>query len=77
MVDVWTESPHRRRGIATEMVKRLLATVPRHHVGLFTENHVSFYRALGFEEEHTGMSVIVGKWLNRLEPPQGMGTVPA
>jgi hypothetical protein len=34
-------------------------------VALFTEDHAAFYRWLGFEEERTGMSLVVGTWLNR------------
>jgi ribosomal protein S18 acetylase RimI-like enzyme len=65
LVDVWTASEHRRKGIGTKMVRRLLDSVPGHHVGLFTEEHPGFYRSLGFEQEHVGMSLVVGRWLNR------------
>jgi len=65
LVDVWTASSERRQGIGSEMVRRLLERVPGHHVALFTEDRVAFYRALGFEEEPTGMSLVVGRWLNR------------
>ena len=65
LVDVWTAVGERRRGIGSEMVRRLLARVPGHHVALFTEDEIRFYRDLGFEEEHTGMSLVVGRWLNR------------
>jgi ribosomal protein S18 acetylase RimI-like enzyme len=69
LVDVWTASAYRRRGIASEMVRMLLATVPGQHVALFTEDMRPFYEGLGFEVEHEGMSTVVGTWLNR--PPQG------
>jgi GNAT superfamily N-acetyltransferase len=65
LVDVWTLAGYRRRGIGSAMVLSLLGRVPGHHVALFTEHHVEFYRALGFEEESTGMSLISGRWLNR------------
>ena len=68
LIDVWTLSNHRRRGIGTEMVLRLLETVPGHHVGLFTEDHEAFYRSLGFGLEPGGMSRVVGRWLGRYEP---------
>lgn len=68
LVDVWTASRHRRKGIGTNMVRRLLASVPGHHVGLFSEEHSGFYRTLGFEEEYVGMSLVVGRWLNRDTP---------
>jgi ribosomal protein S18 acetylase RimI-like enzyme len=53
LVDVWTDASHRRRGIGTAMVRALLDTVPGHHVALFTQEHVEFYRSLGFEKENT------------------------
>jgi len=65
LVDVWTASAHRHHGIGSAVVRRLLERVPGHHVALFTEEHVDFYRSLGFEEERTGMSRVVGSWLNR------------
>jgi ribosomal protein S18 acetylase RimI-like enzyme len=74
LVDVWTDSHYRRRGIGSEMVRRLLHRVPGHHVGLFTDGRVDFYRSLGFEEEATGMSCVVGRWLNREEVPRPRGS---
>jgi GNAT superfamily N-acetyltransferase len=65
LIDVWTHTPLRRRGIATQMVKRCLAAVPGHHVALFTDRHRAFYTSLGFEEEQIGMSQVAGQWLNR------------
>ncbi len=65
LVDVWTASPYRRRGIATAMVQDLLARVPGHHVALFTEAAEGLYARLGFREEHVGMSRVAGRWLNR------------
>jgi GNAT superfamily N-acetyltransferase len=65
LVDVWTASAHRRQGIGSAVVQRLLERVPGHHVALFTEERTDFYRSLGFEEERTGMSLVVGRWLNR------------
>jgi predicted GNAT family acetyltransferase len=65
LVDVWTVSPYRRRGIASAMVDDLVARVPGHHVALFTEHAERLYGRLGFREERVGMSRISGKWLNR------------
>jgi ribosomal protein S18 acetylase RimI-like enzyme len=75
LVDVWTLSPYRRRGIGRAMVERLLARVPGHHVALFTEHEAHFYEGLGFREERVGMSKVVGTWLNRppVRPPEGGG----
>lgn len=67
LIDVWTVTPRRRRGIGSEMVTRLLARVPGHHVVLFTEDAIGFYEKLGFAREETGMSLVVGSWLNRPE----------
>ena len=64
LLDVWTLSSHRNRGIASEMVRRLIRTVPGHHVALFTEHASEMYRRLGFDaERQVGMSVVVGEWL--------------
>jgi len=65
LVDVWTLSAYRRRGIGRALVERLLASVPGHHVVLFTEREAHFYEGLGFREERVGMSKVVGTWLNR------------
>ncbi len=66
LIDVWTASSHRRRGIAREMVVRLVELVPGQHVALFTEHAAELYRSLGFKEEREGMSMVVGKWLNKI-----------
>lgn len=63
LVDIWTATPYRRRGIAREVVRRLLATVPGQHVGLFTDDRQDFYASLGFAPQVGGMSKVVGSWL--------------
>jgi GNAT superfamily N-acetyltransferase len=63
LVDIWTATPYRRRGIGREVVNRLLATVPGQHVGLFTDDMQPFYEALGFRPQVVGMSKVVGSWL--------------
>lgn len=65
LVDIWTASSHRRRGIGREVVKRLLATVPGQHVALFTDDAHAFYVGLGFQSQFGGMSQTIGNWLNR------------
>jgi GNAT superfamily N-acetyltransferase len=65
LVDVWTATAHRRRGIGREVVERLVATVPGQHVALFTPDMQEFYSTLGFAPEETGMSRVVGTWLSR------------
>ncbi len=72
LIDVWTHSSYRRRRIASDMVDRLLLTIPGQHVALFTENAESLYRSLGFQREEVGMSKVVGKWLGRHEPPSAL-----
>lgn len=63
LVDVWTLTAYRRRGVGSAMVRDLLDRVPGQHVALFTEQHRDFYAALGFAIERDGMSTVVGRWL--------------
>jgi len=63
LVDVWTASSYRRQGIGSELVRRLLATVPGQHVALFTDDHRHFYASLGFAVQTDGMSLVRGTWL--------------
>jgi GNAT superfamily N-acetyltransferase len=63
LLDVWTASPHRRRGVATSMVRRLLDQVPGQHVGLQTEDAQAFYASLGFVPQPEFLSRVVGRWL--------------
>lgn len=62
IVDVWTLSDYRRRGIARTMIDRLLARLEGQHVYLFTTTP-EFYRAIGFQERDIGMEKVVGEWL--------------
>ena len=63
LVDIWTARDHRRRGIGGELVRRLIATVPGQHVGLFTDDMQDFYRSLGFRVRPDFMDLVVGRWL--------------
>ena len=63
LVDIWTATRLRRQGVGTEVVRRLLATVPGQHVGLFTHDMQPFYAKLGFLVDHGGMHTVVGNWL--------------
>lgn len=63
IVDVWTHSSFRRRGIATQMLKCLLGKLAGQHVYLFTDDAAPFYRHLGFEAQSLGMGCVVGHWL--------------
>ena len=64
LVDVWTSSAYRRQGIASAMVRRLLAQVPGQHVGLQTDDAQALYESLGFREQPEFWSLIVGSWLD-------------
>lgn len=65
LVDIWTTTRLRRRGVGTEVVSRLLETVPGQHVGLFTNDMQPFYAELGFQIDQGGMHRVVGNWLGR------------
>ena len=64
IVDVWTLSPYRRRGIASTMIGHLLEKMPGQHVYLFTDDAVEFYKKRGFTERPVGLEIIVGRWLD-------------
>ena len=64
LVDVWTATAHRRQGIASAMIQRLLDQVPGQHVGLQTDSAEQLYRALGFEVQPEFWSLVVGQWLD-------------
>lgn len=65
VVDVWTHSDYRRRGIATRLMRLLEEQLEGQHIYLFTDDAEAFYRALGYRPQGVGMSLVVGKWLNR------------
>lgn len=65
IVDVWTHSDYRRQGIASTIVKQILADLSGQHVCLFTDDMQTFYLQLGFAEETTGMSQVIGQWLQK------------
>ena len=64
VVDVWTHSGYRRRGIATEMVRRLVEALPGQHVGLQTDDAQALYRSLGFRPQPEFLSLVSGRWLD-------------
>ena len=63
VVDVWTYTPYRQRGIARAMLEVLESRLRGQHVYLFTDDAMDFYRKSGFREKSTGMSKVVGEWL--------------
>lgn len=64
LLDVWTSSAHRRRGIASAMVQMLVQRVPGQHVGLQTGDAQRLYESLGFERQPEFFSVVSGAWLD-------------
>jgi predicted GNAT family acetyltransferase len=64
IVDVWTESAYRHRGIGSHMVTLVCDRLPGHHIYLFTDDAVDFYHKLGFATQGIGMGKVVGQWLN-------------
>jgi len=71
IVDMWTQSAHRRRGIGRRMLELLCASLTGQHVYLFTDDSQEFYAACGFVPRGDGMERIVGRWLrsDALGPP--------
>lgn len=63
LLDVWTASSHRRRGIGRRMVEMLCELVPGQHVGLQTDDAQAFYELLGFRQQPDFMSRVSGRWL--------------
>jgi predicted GNAT family acetyltransferase len=65
LVDVWTQSAYRRRGIATHMLELLLHALPGQHVYLQSDADTApFYQKRGFTEQPHGLSCVVGRWLD-------------
>ena len=64
VVDVWTLSSHRRKGIATRMMELLMEDLRGQHVYLQTDDDtLEFYVSLGFKKRPTGMDIVVGDYL--------------
>ena len=64
VVDVWTHSAYRRRGIASTLMRMLAEQVPGQHIGLQTDDAQDFYRALGYAPQPEFWSHVVGTWLD-------------
>jgi predicted GNAT family acetyltransferase len=67
VVDVWTLSTFRNRGVARTMMAMLEGELEGQHVYLFTEEAPDFYRKIGFRERGTGFGKVVGEWLHGKE----------
>ena len=63
LVDVWTLSEFRHKGIASTMIQKLLSQLSGQHIYLQTDDAKELYAKLGFVEQPTGMSKVVGEWL--------------
>ena len=63
IVDMWTHSMHRRRGIGRRMMDMLCESLAGQHVYLFTDDQEAFYAACGFAPRGVGLERIVGRWL--------------
>jgi len=63
LVDVWTLSEFRHKGIASTMIQKLMSQLSGQHVYLQTDDAKELYAKLGFVEQPTGMSKVVGEWL--------------
>jgi predicted GNAT family acetyltransferase len=64
LLDVWTKSSHRRRGIGSAMVRSLAERVPGQHIGLQTDDAGAFYATLGFRPQPEFLSLVVRRWLD-------------
>ena len=63
IVDVWTHSSYRRKGIATKVMEILIAAVPGQHIYLQSDDAVDFYMKLGFYNQPEGLAIVSGKYL--------------
>ena len=63
MVDVWTLSTYRKRGIARRMIELALEQLEGQHVFLETDDAQEYYARLGFKPQGVGMGLIVGQYL--------------
>jgi len=73
LLDVWTASPYRRRGIASAMIGLLLEAVPGQHVGLQTDNAQALYESLAFRPEPEFWSRVSGRWLENAANEESIG----
>ena len=64
VVDVWTKSDYRRRGIASTLMRMLADAVPGQHIGLQTDDAQALYRSLGYTPQPEFWSRVAGTWLD-------------
>lgn len=63
VIDVWTQSEHRRKGVASRIMELMIAAVPGQHIYLQTDDAVAFYQGLGFEAQPEGLFLVAGTYL--------------
>jgi len=65
LIDVWTQSAYRNRGIAREMIRLLTKELRGQHIYLQAdEENLAFYSKIGFKPQPHGLSKVVGDWLD-------------
>ncbi len=65
IVDVWTQSDFRRKGIATKLMSLIEQELDGQHIYLFTDSAPEFYTRVGYKSDNYGFGKVVGKWLRR------------
>ena len=65
VVDVWTHSDYRRRGIATGLMRLLEEQLDGQHIYLFTDDAEAFYHSLGYRPQGGGRGGVLGRRLGR------------
>jgi GNAT superfamily N-acetyltransferase len=68
VVDLWTQSAYRRRGIGRALLERLVAPLRGQHVVLFSDERADFYAACGFRPRGVALERVIGWWLGRHAP---------
>ncbi len=68
VVDVWTQTSYRHRGIASKMMEQIIASVPGQHIYLQSDDSVAFYEKLGFRPQPEGLALVSGQWLVNSNP---------
>jgi ribosomal protein S18 acetylase RimI-like enzyme len=63
VIDVWTQSAYRRKGVGRRVLQMLVDAVPGQHIYLQTDDAVGFYEKLGFARQPEGMSLVAGEYL--------------
>jgi predicted GNAT family acetyltransferase len=64
LVDLWTQSGYRRRGIARRTIEMLCERLAGQHLCLFTDDAPAFYTACGFAQRGIAFERMVCNWLD-------------